>query len=442
MLTISTKEKEKTSPLITAVQKYTVELTKSSAASWSSQLRQKSLNNFLTLGVPTIKNEDWKYTNLSALSSINFKPIAQGKFSFQADVKRLIKADEITLVFVNGLLEENLSNLGAMPKGLSLLSLKKALAERQTEIENLLKKYEGVFEPAFISLNRALASDGAFIHIADKTHVEKVIHIIHVTQTAEPALTTPATYIFLGKSAEATVLETHVGYADSVYLAAPLTEVSLGQNAVLHYCKAQSESLKAYHVGNTRVWQERDSHFDGFALMNGGDITRNDLDIISNGEGTSSTMNGFYGVNGKQFVDNHSSMDHRQPNCTSNQLYKGILNGSSNASFNGKIFVRQIAQKTNSYQLNKNLVLGADCKVNTKPQLEIFADDVKCTHGATIGQMNEEEIFYLQSRCISKKTAIKLLAHGFVGDIITKIHNPSIQDKLNILLEPTFAALE
>lgn len=441
MLTISSKEQLKSSPLIAAVQKYFTDSNKS-ASSWLGQLRQKSFNNFLQLGVPTVKNEDWKYTNLSSLSTINFKPITQEKFSHQSDVKRLIKSDEITVVFVNGILDESLSNLGAMPKGLTLLSLSRALVERQTDLENLLKKYDGVFEPAFISLNRALAKEGAFIQIADKTHVDKVIHIIHVTQTAEPALTTPASYIFLGKSAEATVLETHLGFDNNVYLAAPLTEVFLDQNAVLHYCKAQSESLKAYHIGNTRAWQERDSHFDGFALMNGGDITRNDLDIISNGEGTSSTMNGFYGVNGKQFVDNHSSMDHRMPNCTSNQLYKGILNGASNASFNGKIFVRQIAQKTNSYQLNKNLVLGADCKVNTKPQLEIFADDVKCTHGATIGQMNEDEIFYLQSRCISKKTAIKLLAHGFVGDIITKIHNPSIQDKLNILLEPTFAALE
>jgi Fe-S cluster assembly protein SufD len=439
MLTM--EEKEKSSALIAAVQKYFTDSNKSNS-SWLGQLRQKSFDNFLKLGIPTIKNEDWKYTNLSALSTISFKPIAQEKFTFQNDVKRLIKNDEITLVFVNGILDEGLSSLGAMPKGLTLLSLNRALVEKTSDIENLLKKYDGVAEPAFISLNRALAKEGAFIQVADKTHVEKIIHIIHVTQATEPALTTPTSYIFLGKSAEATVLETHLGFNNSVYLAAPLTEVFLDQNAILHYCKAQSESLKAYHVGNTRAWQERDSHFDGFALMNGGELTRNDLDIISNGEGTSSTMNGFYGVNGKQFVDNHSSMDHRMPNCTSNQLYKGILNGASNASFNGKIFVRQIAQKTNSYQLNKNLVLGVDCKVNTKPQLEIFADDVKCTHGATIGQMNEDEIFYLQSRCISKKTAIKLLAHGFVGDIITKIHNPSIQDKLNILLEPTFAALE
>ncbi|MCA9439158.1 MAG: SufD family Fe-S cluster assembly protein, partial [Candidatus Omnitrophica bacterium] len=143
-----------------------------------------------------------------------------------------------------------------------------------------------------------------------------------------------------------------------------------------------------------------------------------------------------------QHVDNHSTMDHRLPNCTSNQLYKGLLQGESHSVFNGKIFVRQIAQKTNSYQLNKNLILGVNCRVDTKPQLEIFADDVKCTHGATIGQLNEEEIFYLQTRCISKNDAIKLLAHGFVQDTLEKITNPAIIEKLNILLEPTFAALE
>ena len=441
MLTISSRER-KPSALTSAIQKYSAELNKTSGTTWVGQLREKALNNFLNLGVPTVKHEDWKYTNLSVLSTINFKPVAAGKFSHQNDIKRLIKNDDITLVFVNGVLDESLSSLGAIPKGLTLLSLKRALSERPGDIGTLLKRYDNVSDTAFVSLNRALVNDGTFIQVAEKTHVEKVVHIIHVTQTGESSLTVPASYIFMGKSSEATVVETHVGYNNSVYLSVPLTEVFLDQNAILHYCKAQSESLKSYHVGNTRVWQEKDSHFDGFALMNGGEITRNDLDIISNGEGTSSTMNGFYGVNGKQNVDNHSSMDHRVPNCTSNQLYKGILNGASNASFNGKIFVRQIAQKTNSYQLNKNLVLGTDCKVNTKPQLEIFADDVKCTHGATIGQMNDEEIFYLQSRCISKKTAVKLLAHGFVDDIITKIHNPSIQDKLNILLEPTFAALE
>ncbi|MCB9771930.1 MAG: Fe-S cluster assembly protein SufD [Candidatus Omnitrophica bacterium] len=430
------------SPFIDTVQKYSAELNKNNSPDWFKKVRENGLSRFTTLGIPTPKHEDWKYTNLAVLSNTPFKPAARVALSFQDQIQRICAKDEITIVFVNGILNEQLSSLDNLPKGLVLLPLNKAITEHETQIKELLSKYKPTEDTPFVAFNHALAEHGIYIQITDKTVIEKLIHIVHVTQSTEASLTTASNFIILGKSSEATVLETHVCFDQSVYLSTPLTDIVLAENAVLHYCKAQSESLKSFHVGNTRVWQERDSHFDGFALMNGGEITRNDLDIISNGEGTSSTLNGFYGTNGKQHVDNHSSMDHRLPNCTSNQLYKGILNGESHSVFNGKIFVRKIAQKTNSYQLNKNLILGVNCRVDTKPQLEIFADDVKCTHGATIGQLNEDEIFYLQTRCISKKDAVKLLAHGFVEDILNKIQNPAIIKKLTILLEPTFAALE
>ena len=173
----------------------------------------------------------------------------------------------------------------------------------------------------------------------------------------------------------------------------------------------------------------------------GASLSRHDLDVILNGEGASGILNGLYSLVGTQLADNHTCVEHREPNCTSNQLYKGILNGSSRTVFNGKILVSPIAQKTNSYQLNKNLIMGKDAQVNTKPQLEIGADDVKCTHGATIGQLNEDEIFYFQSRCISRKMATKMLAVGFVDDVLEHIHNKAIFDKLHILLEPSLAAL-
>lgn len=433
---------EKSAPLIEAVYNYSEKTIANSSSAWLKNLRQDALNRFLKLGIPTTKEEDWKYTNLSELSSRSFKPAAETKFTAEDQIRRLCSKDEITFVLINGIFDEKLSSLGHLPPGVTLMPLSEAITEKENLVKTLLSKYESKNESSFIALNNALSVNGVFVQIADKTIIKKLIHILHITQSKEGILTTPRTFITAGKSSEATILETHIGVGDSVYLSVPLTDVFLDENAILHYCKAQSESLVSYHIGNTRVWQEKDSHFDGFSLMNGGAVTRNDLDIISNGEGTSSTLNGFYGVNGKQHVDNHSSMDHRLPNCTSNQLYKGILNGESHSAFNGKIFVRQIAQKTNSYQLNKNLILGVNCRVDTKPQLEIFADDVKCTHGATIGQLNEDEIFYLQTRCISKKDAIKLLAHGFVQDILNKIHDPAIIAKLNILLEPTFAALE
>ncbi|MCB9758124.1 MAG: Fe-S cluster assembly protein SufD [Candidatus Omnitrophica bacterium] len=433
---------EKKIPLLNTLEKHCEDLDQNSTSAWFKTLRQEALARFLTLGIPTTKNEDYKYTNLSVLSSRHFKPVTKAALPTDHQLSKICSQNDITLVFVNGILDENLSSYHQLPKGLTILPLEKELSDNGSSIKNLLNQHDLTKENRFTSLNRALINSGCYLHIADKVIIEKLIHIIHITQCKESGLTAPSTFIVVDQSAQATVMETHIGTANNAYVAVAATEIFLKNNAILHYCKAQSESLNAYHLGNTRVWQERDSHFDGFALMNGGEVTRNDLDIVSNGEGTSSTLNGFYGLTGKQHVDNHSSMDHRWPNCTSNQLYKGLLNGESHSVFNGKIFVRQIAQKTNSYQLNKNLILGVNCRVDTKPQLEIFADDVKCTHGATIGQLNEDEIFYLQTRGISKKDAVKLLAHGFVQDILEKIHHPAIIQKLNILLEPTFAALE
>ena len=176
--------------------------------------------------------------------------------------------------------------------------------------------------------------------------------------------------------------------------------------------------------------------------MAGSKLTRNNLDIILNGEGAHTSLNALYSVYNDQHVDNHTSVDHRVPNCTSNQLYKGILNNAARAVFNGKVFVRSMAQKTNSYQLNKNLLFGTNCRIDTKPQLEIFADDVKCTHGATIGQLAKDEMFYLQTRCIPKSAATKMLAHGFVDDLFNTIKNNTVREKLNRLMGPSFEALQ
>ena len=434
---------EKNMSLANDIEKLSSRLNRKDDPAWLINLRQEGTARFLELGIPTVKNEEWKYTNLSSLSAAKYHHMEKGHFTERAKLNAFCGPDEITVVFVNGTLSPELSHFRSLPSGMILVDLHEALKQYQPQIDALLKKYDTNKESAFIALNKSLTREGVFLMVKDKAVIEPLIHIIHVTQAANESITAPRAIILMGMSSEATVLESHLAFLDhSAYCSIPLTDISIGENATLHYCKAQSESRNAFHIGTTRVWQERNSNFDGFSLMTGGLITRNNLDVIVNGEGSSSILNGFYGTDKKQHVDNHSTVDHRVPNCTSNQLYKGILNGQSHTVFNGKIFVRPIAQQTNSYQLNKNLILGTDCRVDTKPQLEIFADDVKCTHGATIGQLNEEEIFYLQTRGITKKAAVKLLAHGFVEDILNKIHNPAIIKKLTILLEPTFAALE
>ncbi len=416
----------------------------SQAPSWLNDIRKYNIKQFYRLGVPTFKDEEWKYTNISPIIQHRYRLPQESQLTDQDSLKKYYDPHESNIILVDGHLDPHFSLLKNLPQGIRISSLKEAIDRENPRIKELLKKSEEQNGSAFLALNKALSNQGIYIQIDDKTVFEQLIHIIHITNdTGKDIISSPRTMISLGKSSEATILESHLSFQnDLIYFTNSLTEIFLSENSTLLYCKAQGESLQAYHIGSTSIWQERNSNFNSFFLSTGGNIARHNLNVFINGEGAHALLNGLYSVSGKQLVDNHTAVDHRFPNCTSNQLYKGILNGESHAVFNGKIFVQPIAQLTNSYQLNKNLILGKECRVDTKPQLEIFADDVKCTHGATIGQLNEDEIFYFQSRGVSKKIAVKMLSRGFVDDIINTIPNNSICRKLNYLLEPTFQALE
>ena len=422
-------------------------LKKEKSPEWITRLRQEGLERFRKLGIPTVKDEEWKYTNLSALAGHRYALAAQsalGPAQRKDILKRYCRKEDLDIVFVNGALDKELSNLEKVPAGVEIVTLRDALANNTAALREIWAHYDPQKDPAFVAMNKALTQEGLYIHVKDKIIANQLIHVLHVTEAAGAQIATfPHTFILLGKSSEASVLETHVGLNDeSVYLADPLTDVLLEENATLHYSKAQKESLKAYHVGTTRVWQKRDSTFNGFSLAAGAAITRNNLDIVINGEGAAAFLNGLYSVYKEQHVDNHTSVDHRVPNATSSQLYKGVLNDAARAVFNGKIFVQSIAQQTNSYQLNKNLMLGKECRVDTKPQLEIFADDVKCTHGATIGQLNEDEIFYLQARGVPRKAATRLLTQGFVDDILTRLTRDSVREQVARMVAPSLDVLE
>lgn len=414
------------------------------APKWFQEIRTQSLSRFLELGIPTTKDEEWKYTSVASLAGVPFKLALKSDLAETAAFDEYAQNDEIRIVLVNGFLSPKLSFLPKNIKGLTYLPLQDALKSHAEEIKNILGRHAPGSESAFVALNKALVQEGVFIKVDPKAVCEKLIHIVHVTSNpgAQVAVSSRA-IISVGKSSQASILQSHVAFDDKIsYFTNALTDIFIDENATLNYCKAQKESLNAYHIDNTRVWQERSSNLEGFSIMCGGKLTRNNLDIIIDGEGANSTLNGLYCLNGAQHADNHTSVDHRFPNCTSNQLYKGILNGSSRAVFNGKIFVKPIAQKTNSYQLNKNLLMGKDCRVDTKPQLEIFADDVKCTHGATIGQLDPDEIFYLQTRAIPKDKVIQMLARGFVDELLNMIKDEEINRKLHLLLEPSLAQLQ
>lgn len=433
-----TVKTESPAPFISAFEKVT-ETAANRFPAWFNQFRQRSADNLSALEFPTVKNEEWKYTNLTALAQTSFEVISDLKLKETKSLDQYLSKDEINLVFVNGSLSQEHSNYKNLPKGLTILPLSEALQKNQTDIEKLLSRYEAKSENYFLSLNQVLAQDGLFIRLNKNTSVKPVIHILYVNNPEhKKAVFSPRNIMVGEKLSEATVLETHLSFSSTdTYVSNGFTDIYLEDGAILHHTRAQKESANAFHVSNIRVWIERNARFDGLSTMTGGIITRNDLNIILNGEGGEAILNGLYLLNDKQHADNHTLVEHRAPNCQSNQYYKGILNGSSHGVFNGKIHVFPIAQQTNSYQLNKNLLLGKHCLIDTKPQLEIFADDVKCTHGATIGQLNEEEIFYLQSRCISREAAVKMLARGFVDDLLNTVKSDSVNAKLHALLEET-----
>ena len=405
--------------------------------SWLKDIRREAQQRFEELGLPTAKNEEWKYTNLSPLKETPFTFVEEPSTGKHSVLEDYLHPGDINIVFVNGVYTQELSNITKLPAGIQVLEIDKALEFDPKLKESFAQNLKS--HDALEAFNQAYFSNGAYVKIDDKIVSEGLIHIVHLTDLSrEHGAFSPRNFIVLGESSEAQVLETYLGFCDQRYFLNTVTEIFLEQNSKLRYCKAQAEGSQAFHIGATRIRQERDSLFDAFSLSTGSKLTRNNLTVFLDGEGAHATINGLYALKGQQHVDNHTAIYHIPPNCTSNQFYKGILTEKSHGVFNGKIFVRKEAQKTNSYQLNKNLLLSEDCHVDTKPQLEISADDVKCTHGATIGQLDEDELFYLQTRAIGKREAIRMLSRGFAEDILNYIQSPSIRQKLDQLLVDFF----
>ena len=427
---------------IEGLELYQSKLENASGA-WLKAFRRKSFDQWAEAGMPTVKDEEWKYTSLADVVNRRFQIATHHRLIEDKQFENYRDKADINIVLVNGVLWGELSDLKHLPQGLAVSSLCEALAHNNTEIQDTIAKLTPNDTKSFLRLNQAFFLDGVFIQVARNAVIEPLVHIIHVTSGIAPeTIVFPRSFISVAEAAQVNILESHICFEPVPYLSNAVTDMRIAPNAVVGYCKAQAESHQAVHVGTTRIWQEKASSLDSFSFNHGGALVRNNLSILIKGEGTNTIMNGLYGLDGNQQVDNHTLLDIQQPNCTSYQLYKGLLNGKSRAIFNGKIYVHAIAQKTNAYQLNKHLLLGKQARVDTKPQLEIFADDVKCTHGATIGQLSQEEIFYLQSRCITQQMAIQLLSKGFIDDIINTIKSDSIRGKLSRLLLKKFSEIK
>ena len=401
------------------------------------QIRQRALERFDKLGFPTIRHEEWKYSNVKNLVNQAFDFNAVTNFSAQdLEEMPIPNLEGNILYFINGIYNAELSIIVSPDSELQILTFAKAAKTQPELVEQYFNKYSDYQDNAFTALNTAFAKNGIFVHVPDNTVVEQpiILRFISDARTLNVA-SQPRNLIVVGKHSEVQIAEAYRSLGENASFTNAVTEFIIGEAANVHYYKVQNESDKSYHIGTTSVLQADKSVFTANTVTANGGFVRNNLNIKIDGEYAEANMFGLYIPNGKQHIDNHTAVDHAKPNSNSNELYKGILKGKSTGVFNGKIFVRQDAQKTNAFQSCKNVLLSEEASMNTKPQLEIWADDVKCSHGTTTGQLNDDALFYMQSRGISKDTARAFLTLAFAQDVIDKFEIVAIKEYLQALIE-------
>ncbi|MES2520357.1 MAG: Fe-S cluster assembly protein SufD [Bacteroidota bacterium] len=400
------------------------------------QIRQQALERFDKLGFPTIRHEEWKYSNVKNLVNQAFEFNAVTDFSAKdLEEMPIPNLEGNILYFINGIYNAALSSIVSPASELQIMTFAEAAKNQPALIEQYFNKYSDYQDNAFTALNTAFAQNGIFVHVPDNTVVEQpiIIRFINDARTLNVAAQ-PRNLIVVGKHSEVQIAEAFRSLGENASFTNTVTEFVIAEEANVHYYKVQNESEKSYHVGTTSVLQAGKSVFTANTVTANGGFVRNNLNIKIDGEYAEANMFGLYIPNGKQHVDNHTVVDHAKPNSNSNELYKGILKGKSTGVFNGKIFVREDAQKTNAFQSCKNVLLSEDASMNTKPQLEIWADDVKCSHGTTTGQLNDDALFYMQARGISKDTARALLTLAFAQDVIDKFEIVAIKEYLQELI--------
>jgi Fe-S cluster assembly protein SufD len=393
------------------------------------ELRRKAIDRFASLGFPTGREEAWRHTDVSSLASVPFRPASgtANPAQFAGLAKGPLKGCQIA--FVDGRYAPAFSSL-ELPPGVRVMSLAAVLRDDPKRVEPWLARHAAFDTSAFAALNTAFVNDGAFVFVPRGTALEKPVHLLFLSSLhGEAYVTHPRALLVLEEGAQATVVQSWLGPAGGTYWTNAVTEAVLGDGAVLDLTKVQRESHEAFHVETLQVTQGRGSTFTHHSISLGAKLSRNDTGTLL-GEGADCSLFGLYEVAGAQHVDHHTSIEHVKPNATSRELYKGVLDGKSRAVFDGRIAVRPGAQKTSAVQTNRNLLLSKEALVHTKPQLEIFANDVKCKHGATIGQLDEAILFYMRSRGIGLAEARRLLVHAFAGEIIDTVKSPAVRSQI------------
>lgn len=402
-------------------------------------LRREALASFELAGFPTTADEEWRFTNVASIAKKEFEPVlaSDAHRVGRGDIEPFLLADgnAAQLVFVDGHWSRELSTVPALPDGASVTGLADALRRVPDEVGRYLGAQAKGDRNPFTSLGTAFLQDGAYVHLGAGTTLDMPIHLLFVaSRRSSPFVATPRVLIVAGAGSRASIVETYASLGGNVYLTSAVSEVTLGERAVVEHDTLQLESNAAYHVKATHVRLAAGSAFTSNAITFGGAIVRNNVTAVFDGPHAECTLNGLSVATGTQHMDNHTVIDHASPRCASHELYKAVLDGSSHGVFNGKIFVRKDAQKTDAKQTNKTLLLSDEATIDTKPQLEIFADDVKCTHGATVGQLDEEQVFYLRSRGIGEVEARDLLTFAFASDVINRVHVGPLRTRLDAML--------
>jgi len=394
--------------------------------SWSEEIRHSAIARFAALGFPTTRDEEWKYTSVAPIVKVPFAP-GNGADIDGKCIDDLIETGENRLVFINGHFSDRLSRLGVFPKGVIACGLAAAMSDCRERVEPHWARYADYQGQSFVALNTALMDDGAFLFVPAGAVLDAPVHFLFISSAPDEATVAhPRNLIVLESAGQATVVESYLSFDRTAYFTNAVTEIAVGEGGVLDHYKVQLESDKAFHVATHQAHLARSANFSSHSIALGGALARNDVNAALDGEGGECTLNGLYLTHAQQHVDNHTRIDHVKPQCVSRELYKGIMGGKSRGVFNGKIYVHKAAEKTDARQTNKNLLLSEEAWVDTKPQLEIYNNDVKCSHGSTIGQLDEDALFYLRARGIDPQAAIGLLTRGFAADITGRIKSAPV----------------
>jgi Fe-S cluster assembly protein SufD len=411
---------------------------------WLEPIRREAMEQFARSGFPTARDEEWRFTPIGPIAQSSWRPAAPGEIARDQLAPFIFgHADWTTLVFVNGAYSDGLSAIGPGAAGLRVAILTDALRSDGALLQRHLGRHAPVQGSAFTALNTAFLGDGGLIHVGADVSPTLPVHLLFVTTSeAAGSVAHPRNLIVVERGARVSVIESYVTLAPGAsYWTNPVTEVAVAAGAWVEHTRIQRESESAYHVGLTQVDQQRDSHYRSFSLAMGGALARHNLHVRLNDENIETLMYGLYLTRGDQVADNHTAICHDRPNCRSWEVYKGILDGRSRGVFNGKVFVKPEAQKTNAKQTNRNLLLSDGARVDTKPQLEIFADDVKCTHGATVGRLDDMARFYARSRGIPAAAAERLLTYAFAAEVVDEVALAPVREELDRLVHQRLGGL-